>query len=184
MAIISQETFDKFTEEEKSEFRKIYNEILTDYQNAKKQGYVEKSDEIFDRLVQLEIFFGKENLQPENKIKTWEDVEKIKDSYKSMVDYLLKFSNDIKLNKKLAATFQIKLLIELGYGGMVTEEEWKNDTIRKESIVPCDVRDGFKFVTCYYLSNKNFIAFHNIEQAEEFMSYPENRKLVEQYYMI
>ena len=74
MSIISKETFEKFSEEEKSEFRKLYNEISTDYQNAKEQGYGEERVEIFEKLVQLEDYFGKENLQPEPKIKTWKNV--------------------------------------------------------------------------------------------------------------
>lgn len=187
MAIISQKTWDKFKEEEKDEFRKIYNEILTSYQDAQKQGYIERADDIFDRLLQMEIFFGKENLYFEPKIKIWKDIEvkrEDEDCYCCAIENTLSKSYfDDKLRNKLIATFKISKLIELGYGGMITEEEWKTERLQKWCVI-VDYKDPAKLsnymTDCYY----HFIAFHTPEQRKEFMSYPENRQLIYDYYML
>lgn len=136
-----------------------------------------------DVINALENKFGKHNLQPKPKIRTWSDVEKEKDSYKSMIGYLLSFSNDVKLNKKLAATLQIQKLIELGYGGTVTAEEWKKDGQDKGFYSVWANAEGEIECTLVYDSIE-FISFHTRTQAEEFISYPENRELVKMYHLL
>lgn len=172
MAIISQETFDKFTEEEKKK--------VVEY-------FLGTKDTNISATIIMQKLFGKENLQPEPKIKIWKDIEnylEIIPDFKEIVHNLDVGCCNQKVTNKIIATYKISKLIELGFGGVVTDEEWKDETIRKESIVPCDVRDDFKSITCYYHSDKNLIAFHNINQAKEFMSYKENVELVKQYNMI
>lgn len=184
MAIISQEIFSKFSEEEKKKTRERYQLALAN------------GDE---KLIhELENLFDKENLQPKPKIKTWEDVVKYHiieiDNIGSDVfdNYVLTRSSakcsDIIL-KKLEATYRIYKLIELGYGGMVTDEEWKDNYLIKYFII-IEINKGKNknmepSIQCDYATDeKRFIAFHTKQQVEEFMSYESNRKLIEQYYMI
>lgn len=171
MAIISQETWDKFTEEEKEDIRHLYNGLET-MQDRNTEGV-------------MNSLFGKENLQPKPEIKTWKDV---KEEYMLRADtgtsYIIDMDKNFyseKLALKALATLQIAKLIELGYGGMVTEEEWKDNNIEKYCVYSTAGKihyDGFNTYDC------RFVAFHTSEQRKEFMSYPENVKLVEQYYMI
>lgn len=175
MAIISKETFEKFSEEEKEIVRQAYKRWLYAYN---KEGIELAIHEEYEEL------FGKENLQPEPKIKTWKDM---KEEYMLRADagasYIIdmdkKFYSE-KLALKALATLQIAKLIELGYGGMITDEEWKNEDIRKFSIIRFEKELSYGEGRSVY----EFISFHTPEQREKFLSYPENKKLVEQYYMI
>ncbi|MCH5167887.1 MAG: hypothetical protein J1F35_08415 [Erysipelotrichales bacterium] len=179
MAIISKETFEKLTKEEKKKLRKIYKDM-------KKEPTLAYAYEYAEKCKWLEELFDKENLQPEPK--TWEDVLKL---YPARVTGVVGLELELKgvpgINDKIAqkiiAATKLAKLIELGYGGMVTDEEWK-DTNDKY-IVALHYEKGEaileKRTVCNY---KCFIAFRTYEQRELFMAYPENRELVEQYYMI
>lgn len=179
MAIISKETFEKFTEEEKEAVFTAYQSDRT----ADGDRYFEGSVNTFEQL------FGKENLQPEPEIKTWVDVEKEHPEHfcrSNVPNPMLIPSQELrdKLLKKSIATYKIATLIELGYGGMVTDEEWKDTTSNKFSI-EWDEEDNCPTIRCHCSRNwADFISFHTKQQAEEFMSYPENRELIKQYYMI
>lgn len=165
MSVISKETWDNMSNKEKEEILRHYRAV--------------KAIDNIEYITIYETLFGKENLQP--KIRTWIDVLNQTDIH----DFVINHPDcDNKLKLKLEAIYKISKLIELGYGGMVTEKEWKDDTVRKECIVPCDVIDGLKLTTHYYPSDKRFIAFHTKEQAEEFVYYSENEQLIQQYYMI
>ena len=78
--------------------------------------------------------------------------------------------------------YKIAILIELGYGGMVSEEENNNTKIKK--YVPFYYGVNGFVVECLYRSQDRVLCFHTEQQAEEFMSHESNRKLVEQYYMM
>lgn len=185
MSIISKETWNKFTEEEKKNVKKEY---LKWQEEAETNPYFE------GKITNMEELFDKENLQPKPKNKTWEDLEK--DGFSVEHDYLREFDDweicidaisyncDIsdKLIYKAIATLKIAKLIELGYGGLVTEEEWVDGNVEKVSIIYKSFKK--KFDILYNSHRKEFITFHTRQQAEEFMSYPENVELVEQYYMI
>lgn len=175
MSIISKETWDKFTEEEKERVRQGYKSWLYAYN----KGGIE-----FSIHEEYEDLFGKENLQPEPKIKTWEDITKMDNRYHQLIDEIIRrgYSSlwDSKIINKIIATLKISKLIELGYGGMVTEEEWENEDIRKFSIVRFQKDLSYAEGRSAY----EFVSFHTPEQREEFMSYPENVELVKQYYMI
>lgn len=182
MAIISQESFEKLTEEEKKKIRKIYKDMKDEPSLAYANEYAEKCE-------WLETYFGKENLQPKPKIKTWKDM---KEEYMLNADtgtsYIIDMDKKFyskKLALKSLATLQIAKLIELGYGGMITDEEWKDGSNLKYCIIysPAHNDSKINIIGCSG-AIKHFIAFHTKQQAKEFMSYSENRKLVEQYYMI
>lgn len=184
MAIISKETFDKLSDVEKEKLRKYLN------------NYSEKIDNVKNITDDI---FGKENLQPKSKIKTWEDVTK--EGFSVEEDYLCEFDNydhdkvdgfteaisykgefSDKLIYKAIATLRIAKLIELGYGGTVTDEEWKSPN-EKFVIKPHYQRGKVFLEKSTSLNYKHFIAFHTYDQLEEFLSYPENVELVEQFFM-
>lgn len=196
MALISQETWDNFSEEKKEKIRNAYETSPT---NAYKRY--------------LEQHYGKENLQPNSNIKTWVDIKKkynITKEYaynryigdepdccgrfifnsstfcmKIQPDSDTDFNIDSKIINKMLATAKISKIIEEGYGGMVTEEEWKNAI--EIWYIDFD-KDNNPLVCLRGLADSNkicpFIAFHTKQQAEEFMSYPENVELIRQYHMI
>ena len=176
MSIISQESFNKLTEEEK-------NWIIKEYNSDAGEGHS-----------MLGKLFGEENLQPEPKIKTWEDVVKYTLVNPLTVLESAGYAEDIcdeKIGNKVEATLKIAKLIELGYGGMITEEEWKlSSSYTSETTIwtiVCEYKAESKepqFRIARNWDQPELVSFHTKEQAEEFMSYPENRKLVEQYYMI
>ena len=88
--------------------------------------------------------------------------------------------------KSAVALLKIHQLIEASYGGLVTHSE-NIGTEMKHTIIPY-VDNEFKYKglkalgTCY-LDNRH-ISFHTKEQAEEFLSYPENVQLLKDYFII
>ena len=181
MAIISQETFEKFTKEEKESVRKLYEHYEDDtllYQTEP------------PKLVKhnLESLFGKENLEPKPIIKTWNDViltAEQDEEYGNIYDNYIIVRSVVHcpeiLKKRLEATYRIGKIIELGYG-IVSEEEWRNDVKPKLCIVPLATDKGFKIVTRFYIDGFVLPTFHTTEQANEFLSYTENVQLLEDYY--
>lgn len=185
MSIISRETFEKFSKEEKARIQSDYADLSSAEGEWREELAPEERQGV---LVQMEWLFDKEDLQPKPKIKTWEDVEfNINEHYCKLdlaLGGILPTSKDDKLRLKIKAAYKITKLIELAYGGMVTEEEWKDKNCRKYT-VEWHPQDRRKFVTAdFNIGEYRFIAFHTSEQRDEFMSYESNWTLVEQYFMI
>lgn len=173
MSIISKESFEKLTEEEKKKLRQIYKDMKEEPSLAYAHEYAEKCE-------WLEDYFGKENLQP--KIKTWEDLEMEYGDFDWYIGGNTSIVSGI-LTKKVIATLKIAKLIELGYGGMVTEEEWMENGHNKGFYsIWADAKGKIECTLVY--DSKEFIAFHTQQQAEEFLSYPKNVELLKQYYMV
>lgn len=84
------------------------------------------------------------------------------------------------IEKSALALLKIHQLIEVGYGGNITKEEWDDDNIIKYTIKSCcnDI------VSCSTDEIFSHIAFHTERQRDEFLSYPENLQLVKDFYMI
>lgn len=141
-------------------------------------------------LNEWEEMYGKHNLNPKPPTpKTWEDVEKenevIRNIYKELAFHIhkdLPYKEHDLIRRKILATYQIHQLIDLGYGGMMTEEEWCNNNIEKWTIVWHPRSNTFDFVRIN--NNIHFITFHTLQQAEEFMSHESNRMLVNQYFLM
>ena len=179
MSIISKESFEKLTEDEKQKLIKRYQSLLTN----------KKSDTLFSyKSAELADVFGEENLQPKPKIRTWDDVNKMDNRYHRFIDdiirngYMSLWNNEAI--SKVIASLKISKLIELGYGGMVTDNEWKDNTIEKYCIVPCDSKlSKYKIISHVDIGNYHFIAFHTIQQAVNFISYHENVQLISHYYL-
>lgn len=185
--LISQETFDKFTPEEKENIWKHVKSLRDSVEACPCGQGLEDAREI--RL--YERMFGKDNLQPPRKIKTWADLEK--QGY-DIDELCLAYNNiitDQKLLDKVQATIKIYQLIEQGYGGNVTKKDWEKShtynkadaiyTIECEYIGECKI---FKVRVCANWEQISYPAFHSQELALEFLSYKENEKLVEQYHLL
>lgn len=86
------------------------------------------------------------------------------------------------IEKSALALLKINQLIEVGYGGNVTNPEWKNLDNVYCIEYDTDIND-FVF-TDYCFRNKKHIAFHTEEQVKEFLKYPENVQLLKDYFMI
>ena len=173
MGVISKETWNNIPEKER-------DIIIGDYKNML-DGITECPEQEREAAIrQTEWLFGKENLQP-NQIRTWEDCQEMNEDS----NFFMRIDDNLELPDKVylkcQATLKIAKLLNLGYGGMVTEEEWKNDRITKYCLQWTYGRGW----TCYNSSSvKSFPAFHTFEQRAEFMSHPENVELVKQYYML
>lgn len=114
-------------------------------------------------------------------IKTWKDVEQFyNNETKENINRKNIINRYLKISDKIFATLKISKLIEY-YGGWVdkNDEYW--------CIVPCGIHENELKIICSNEDDcygRNFIRFKTFELAEEFMSYSENRILVEKYYMI
>lgn len=83
-----------------------------------------------------------------------------------------------KVAKSMLAMAMISQLMPY-YGGIITDEEWKNHKINKYIIVSYKNKIVTKlYMDCYYY----FLAFHTTEQRDEFLKY--NEQLVKDYLMI
>lgn len=172
--------WEDFNQKEQQHIKKLY-------QNA-----VQANDTL--QVLVYQMAFGSKVFE-ENKIKTWDDF--LKEFHKGedwnpkheLSDLFLYGISD-KVKRKMIATAKLSKLIEFGYGGMVSEEEWKNEEWYKCVVLPSSQEeflslyeeDGFSFIDVRQYQDKQFIAFHTHDQREEFMSYPENVKLVKEYY--
>lgn len=86
------------------------------------------------------------------------------------------------INKSVLALLKIRQLIEVGYGGNITNEEWNDNKIEKFIIV--STKEGFKVDHRFKFRAFRHIAFHTAEQANDFLAYLENVQLIRDFYMI
>lgn len=82
-----------------------------------------------------------------------------------------------KVVKSMLAMAMISQLMPY-YGGMITDEEWKNDKMNKYCI---DVYEGEINKRIYDIAYC-FLAFHTAEQRDDFLKY--NERLVKDYLML
>lgn len=124
-----------------------------------------------------------------NKFPTWEGLGNIAGVF---IDEGSKFfetsgvstsnnNRNVFLNEKYAksalAMAQISQLIPY-YGGEITNDEWKDSSIRKYIIF----RKMSYVGRCEAYSNYEFLAFHTAEQRDEFLK--NNEQLIKDYLMI
>lgn len=180
-------TWNNIPFEEQNIIIKRYFDLINDKNNLDVDADTSTFMILVENIEQMEMLFGKENLN--HQFKTWEDVERKCPNIKTETDTLnyhisTCIAFDDKIERKLIATYKISKLIEIGYGGRVTDDEWRDDTLDKFSIGW--IEDGkCPFIRCHYHRfQDDFISFHTKQQAEKFMSYVENIKLINDYYMI
>lgn len=84
--------------------------------------------------------------------------------------------------KSALALLKINRLIEAGYGGNITNEEWAPVHVYHYTINYNKYKRKFDIYESQ--NNKYHVAFHTKNQAEEFLSRPENVELLKDYFMI
>lgn len=124
--------------------------------------------------------------------KTWNDLVKSEKYYCNTIkidhngDGYAFPGRDIE--KSALALLKIYQLIEVGYGGNVTNNEWEDTDIKKWYLIPkvhyFFNEEIFDTVYAWNRSYKRAIAFHTGEQAIEFLKYPENVQLLKDYFML
>lgn len=82
-----------------------------------------------------------------------------------------------KVAKSMLAMAQISQLMPY-YGGEITDEEWKDEDLRKYVII----KQGGKILLIAMYGVHEFLAFHTEEQCNEFLKW--NLDLVKDYLMI
>ena len=82
------------------------------------------------------------------------------------------------------ALMKIMILIDKGYGGIVSNFKWKDDHIDKWIIVPSTIDNSFVIVHTNLYCQKSHVSFHTRKQAMEFLKHPENIDLLNQYFII
>ena len=114
--------------------------------------------------------------------KTWSELVKANLLKRNMaaVGYVSMTGKDAPIEKAALALLKIHQLIEVGYGGNITDKEWKNIHVIKY-VVTYEYRNFEKYEIS---GQREHIAFHTPEQREEFLSYPENVQLIKDFYMI
>lgn len=117
--------------------------------------------------------------------KTWSEYTK---QFDISSEPTLWFDSDMnwgEIGKACAALFKIHRLIEVGYGGNVTNEEWKSKKDKWIINLICS-KNGYSFIvlkTTYFV-DKCHIAFHTEKQAREFIRYSENIQLLRDYNIV
>ena len=109
----------------------------------------------------------------------WEDLDLLTRSQLARV-ITASYQEMTSIEKAALAFLKIKQLIEICYGGNVTNEEWENSDICKYYIFYNSISKQFEVDPDYTI--KEQIAFHTKEQAKEFLSHPENILLLKDYY--
>lgn len=167
----------------------IWNELSEESKKHIKNVFSEFEPVCQEDLVRMNLMsdlFGKENLTPKPQIKTWYDVEKqgyyAEDEWvaNEKVDAIVyKGSFSSQIIKKVIATFKIAKLIDLGYGGLITNEEWSDSTYKWHIVY--DTQQN-KYKVFWETVYKDPLSFHTEEQAIEFLK--NNRDLLDDYNMI
>lgn len=120
--------------------------------------------------------------------KTWSELVKMKDTKDYFLEYhaIKGFDYEITspnpIEKSALALLKIHQLIEVGYGGNVTNEEWISPNYAHYAISLYHHSKHFEILQ--NPADRHLVLFHTKEQAEEFLKHPENIQLLKDYYMI
>lgn len=119
--------------------------------------------------------------------KTWSEIKDKNIYYFKVCNDLIELESSATvlspIEKSALALLKINQLIEVGYGGNIINDEWIDRDITKY-FISFD-NDNIIGIEKTILSEEfSHIAFHTKEQAEEFLSYPENIELLKDYFMI
>lgn len=176
------------SEDSQTEFKRLYEYHYENSQRNPKDNFaggydlrVLYSENVAEDLSKI---FGVHNLKPEICVpKTWDDIVEITgEDFVNKVNSICTFGTcSDKLYDKISATAKIYHLIDLGYGGVLTDKEWKDKNFEKFGIY---INNGKIDVWQGNTNIKDLITFRSKELRDEFMSYVSNLRLVHQYYMI
>lgn len=87
---------------------------------------------------------------------------------------------DTPIEKSALALLKIHQLIEVSYGGNITNEEWSIYG-NVSFVIFCNDCGEFEITRS---NERQHLAFHTQKQAEEFLSHEENIQLLKDYFMI
>ena len=118
--------------------------------------------------------------------KTWSEIKDKNIYYFKVCNDLIELESSATvlspIEKSALALLKINQLIEVGYGGNITNDEWNKYCSPKYFIEYNNESKIFSVMGFSY--SKSHIAFHTQEQAEEFLKYYENIQLLKDYFMI
>lgn len=103
--------------------------------------------------------------------KTWSEIERHSTNLLLAMSDLETHAEPI--TKSALALIKIHQLIEVGYGGNITNEEWSNIEMAKYCIASYEDGDDCMTITDSRITRRQPIAFHTETQAAEFLGYPE-----------
>ena len=121
--------------------------------------------------------FGCIKFKEKKEIRTWEDFTRITNASNIEIYPFERNNMDDKFIKHLIAEMKIRKLMPY-YGGEITKEEWKDNSIYKYVL---EVFEG-KIINSDRWSKYTFLAFHTREQRDEFIKY--NEQLIKDYFML
>lgn len=181
MAIISKESYENLTAEEKAELKKVYNE-LSGYSNTVESTQVAKG-----MVLAFERILGKENCVEKPPMNTWDDIVREYPHYAEDIDRIcgaILYVNE-QFIAKIIATYKLYLIIEYGYGGVIGTHEW-HDAFSKtvefaQIIQPSEKLD--ELIVVRNPTQKSMLTFRNEELAKKFLSHPTNKALARTYNM-
>ena len=82
------------------------------------------------------------------------------------------------------ALMKIMILIDKGYGGIVSNFTWGDKKTEKWIVIPTTTNNNFVIACTNMFGSKSHVSFHTKEQAMEFVKHPENIELLNQYFVI
>lgn len=113
--------------------------------------------------------------------KIWDDIKECTVEILHAIDALDSNGPVNPIVKSAKALLKIRQLIEVGYGGNVTDKEWRSKDAYYYTIVS-NTKGCLKVEDIQF--NRSLIAFHTVDQAREFLSHPENVELLKDYFMV
>lgn len=125
--------------------------------------------------------------------KTWSDLIETNKANSHCIytldnTYLNSNNNKRIIEKSALALLKIHQLIEVGYGGNITNKEWLRSTNTPIFVIVIDpYKDNFMRIDSVdngFEHGIYHVAFHTKAQAEEFLSYHENLQLLKDYFML
>lgn len=118
-------------------------------------------------------------------VKTWQDLEVfgIPEHLAAITTQYDQLQRDVPtVIRSAVALLKIQYLIDAGYGGNVTNDEWEKNCVK------CSIYYNHKnrelTVNPWSVHQQTTFSFHSKEQAEEFISHESNRQLLKDYYMV
>lgn len=124
--------------------------------------------------------------RPDKEAKVWSDLEYCNVEVFAAIKQLESNGPVEPICKSALALLKISELIEAGYGGNVTNEEWANSDGNNLIYVPFyhPIEKEFQCFGIFGLHRKSLIAFHTHKQITKFLKYPQNQQLLKDYNMI
>lgn len=167
--------FNNLSDENKEIIKNLYNLNLNNFKNSTNTEVISNALNVCTAFFNI---FGSDEFDGVPTIDSWNDIERIENIKNlSLTSNNYAFSNF--LSKKAINYFKIILLIENGYGGIISNEEWKDSSIQKFTIVPVIDKD----ITYNIVNNaypKHPLSFRSQDDAKRF--FDNNEELVKNYY--